>query len=66
MDERSPVNLDDASTIECQECKRDQAREVRIIYTTGSEEALELCDHCTAKFENGGFVTDVVQTELSQ
>lgn len=64
--ERPLVNLGDASRIQFQECERDQAREIRVTYTTGSEEALELCNRCTAESENGGFVTEVVQTELSE
>lgn len=49
---------------ECQECDHDGAREVQVTYTMGSTETLELCDSCVAQFENGGLVTEVVQTEL--
>lgn len=52
--------------IECIECEREEARDVRVTYTAGSTETLALCDGCAAEFENGGLVTAVVQTELCQ
>lgn len=50
--------------IECIECEREGAWDVRVTYTNGSAETLALCDGCAAEFENGGFVTAVVRTEL--
>lgn len=49
---------------ECHECGKDGAQAVQVAYTTGSAETLELCDSCATQFENGGLVTEVVQTEL--
>ena len=49
---------------ECQECDHDEAREVRVTYTMGRTETLVLCEGCTTRFDNGGFVTEVVRTEL--
>ena len=51
---------------ECHECEQNGAREVKVLYTTGSAETLELCDSCATKFENGGLVTEVIRTELFQ
>lgn len=49
---------------DCHECDQDGAREVRVTYTTGSEETLALCESCATQYENGGLVTEVDRTEL--
>ena len=48
---------------ECRECDHDGAQEVRVTYTGGSTETLELCDDCATKFEDGGLVTEVERPE---
>lgn len=47
----------------CEECGHEAANPVRIRYTTGATERLELCDSCLEEFEDGGFVVETTRKE---
>jgi protein-arginine kinase activator protein McsA len=44
---------------ECQECRRDAGREVRVRYTNGRTEQLDLCESCAKEYENGELVSEI-------
>lgn len=43
----------------CEECGTDGASSIRVSYTTGETETLDLCSDCQAAYSRGALVREV-------